>query len=129
MGVALAMQPAFNHYWPHDGEEYPRVVGVERAQISGPGLQDCAGRSACFLWFRCSRYATATSVGYSQRCQPFECPNERIPVETAPKPHHRKEAPGSHLKSMKKAAWKLASYGDLVSLLGEDPYKVPAREN
>ncbi len=30
LGLSLAMQPSFNHYWPHHGE-YPGVVGAERA--------------------------------------------------------------------------------------------------
>jgi predicted amidohydrolase YtcJ len=36
LGVALALQPAFNHFWPHDGEEYPRVVGERRAELVDP---------------------------------------------------------------------------------------------
>ena len=53
LGVALAMQPAFNHLWPHDGEEYPKVVGTERALQVDPvrrvveaGLQIAFGSDA-----------------------------------------------------------------------------------
>ncbi len=35
LGLLLALQPAFNHYWPHDGE-YPNVVGERRAQMLDP---------------------------------------------------------------------------------------------
>lgn len=31
LGLHLAVQPAFNYYWPHDSEEYPRVIGNVRA--------------------------------------------------------------------------------------------------
>jgi predicted amidohydrolase YtcJ len=35
LGVCLALQPAFNHYWPHDSE-YPALVGSERAARVDP---------------------------------------------------------------------------------------------
>ena len=34
LGVALAIQPPFNHYWPHT--EYVRTLGEERAQKADP---------------------------------------------------------------------------------------------
>jgi predicted amidohydrolase YtcJ len=35
LGVALALQPSFNHFWPHH-TEYPHVLGWERAQQLDP---------------------------------------------------------------------------------------------
>jgi predicted amidohydrolase YtcJ len=31
LGLLLATQPAFNYYWPHNNEEYSRVIGAKRA--------------------------------------------------------------------------------------------------
>ncbi len=35
LGVCLCLQPSFNHFWPHD-QEYPQIVGVERAEQVDP---------------------------------------------------------------------------------------------
>lgn len=35
LGVAVAVQPAFNHFWPNDAG-YPTVVGVDRAERVDP---------------------------------------------------------------------------------------------
>lgn len=125
MGVALAMQPAFNHYWPHDGEEYPRVVGVERAELVDPvsriltaGLPVSFGSDAPVTPLR-PLLGIHSAVNHSN-------PNERISVETALNLTIKGGAWFS-FEEQEKGSLEIGKLGDLV-LLGEDPLRTPVEK-
>lgn len=123
LGVALAVQPAFNHFWPHDGEEYPRVVGKERAMLVDPvsrivqaGLQVSFGSDAPVTPLR-PLLGIHSAVNHSNV-------HERIPVETALNIMTRGGA-WFAFEEDEKGSLEIGKLGDLV-LLGADPLKVPA---
>jgi predicted amidohydrolase YtcJ len=121
LGVGLAMQPAFNHFWPHDGEEYPRVVGEERAQWVDPvsrivhaNLPISFGSDAPVTPLR-PLLGIHSAVNHSNS-------QERISVETALRLTTQGGAWFS-FEEHEKGSLEIGKLGDLV-LLGGDPYKV-----
>lgn len=125
LGVALAMQPAFNHYWPHDGEEYPRVVGEERASLVDPvsriiraGLPISFGSDAPVTPLR-PLLGIHSAVNHSNA-------RERIPVETALGITVQGGA-WFAFEENEKGSLEIGKLGDLV-LLGADPLKVSSEE-
>ncbi len=125
LGVALAMQPAFNHYWPHDGEEYPRVVGEERAALVDPvsrivhaGLPISFGSDAPVTPLR-PLLGIHSAVNHSNA-------RERIPVEKA----LRITVQGGAwfaFEENDKGSLEVGKLGDLV-WLDADPLKVSPEE-
>ena len=122
LGVALAVQPAFNHFWPHHGEEYPRVVGEERALLVDPisrvvktGLPISFGSDAPVTPLR-PLLGIHSAVNHSNI-------EERISVETA---LHLTTVGGAwfSFEEREKGALEVGMLGDLV-LLGDDLFKVP----
>jgi hypothetical protein len=121
LGVALAMQPAFNYLWPHDGGEYPRVVGTERALQVDPvrrvveaGLQIAFGSDAPVTPLR-PLLGIHSAVNHSN-------PLERISAETA---LQLTTINGAWLsfEEHKKGTLALGKLGDLV-ILDEDPLAI-----
>ncbi len=125
LGVVLAMQPAFNHYWPHDGEEYPRVVGEERAGLVDPvsrvvraGLPVSFGSDAPVTPLR-PLLGIHSAVNHSNL-------HERISVETALRITTMGGAWAS-FEEDEKGSLEIGKLGDLV-MLGADLLKAPAHE-
>lgn len=125
LGVALAMQPAFNHYWPHDGEEYPRVVGEERAALVDPvsrivraGLPVSFGSDAPVTPLR-PLLGIHSAVNHSNT-------RERISVEKALNITTRGGV-WFAFEENEKGSLEIGKLGDLV-FLGADPLKVSPEE-
>ena len=81
LGVGAAIQPAFNHFWPHD-DGYPAVVGAERANRTDPvrtlidaGVKTAFGSDSPVTPLR-PLLGIHAAVNHSN-------PRERVNVETA----------------------------------------------
>lgn len=120
LGVALAVQPSFNYFWPHD-HAYPEVVGSERAAQVDPlrslveiGLPVALGSDSPvtpmrgLLWMH-------SAINHSN-------PAERIPVETALR---MATSAGAYLgfEEQIKGTLEIGKLADLV-LLSADPREV-----
>ncbi len=121
-GLGLAMQPSFNHFWPHH-QGYPEVIGEDRARRIDPvrsvleqGLPVAFGSDSPVTPMRPLLWMHA-AVNHSN-------PDERIDVAAA---LHACTVAGSWLAFEEGVKGTLArgKLGDMV-LLGEDPLAVPA---
>jgi predicted amidohydrolase YtcJ len=120
-GLGLAMQPSFNHFWPHY-QGYPEVIGEDRARRIDPvrsvlaqGLPVAFGSDSPVTPMRPLLWMHA-AVNHSN-------PDERIDVAAA---LHACTVAGSWLAFEEgiKGTLERGKLGDMV-LLGEDPLVVP----
>ncbi len=122
LGLSLATQPSFNHFWPHH-TDYPEALGWPRALRLDPirslieeklpvafGSDSPVTPMRPLLWVH-------SAVNHSNE-------SERIPVERA---LHMATAAGSWaaFEENEKGTLEVGKLGDLV-ILSEDPASVPA---
>jgi predicted amidohydrolase YtcJ len=121
LGIALAMQPSFNYYWPHMAG-YPQVVGPARAEQLDPirsalaaGLEVAFGSDSPVTPMRPLQWMHA-AVNHSN-------PNERITPQQA---LHACTLAGARLAFQERDRGSLAvgKLGDFV-LLASDPLQAP----
>lgn len=123
LGVALAIQPPFNHYWPHS--EYVRTLGEERAQkadpvrtLMRPGLL-LAGGSDSTVTPLGPLIGVHAAVNHSN-------PLERVSVQEAME-LYTINAARIAFEERDKGSLEAGKLGDCV-VLGDDPFEVdPAR--
>jgi predicted amidohydrolase YtcJ len=122
LGLLLATQPAFNYYWPHNDEEYSRVIGTKRALKVDPvrsllqaGLHIAFGSDSPVTSMRPLLWVHS-AVNHSNM-------DERISVETALK---LAAQAGSYLafEEAEKGTLEPGKLADFV-LLAENPLAVP----
>jgi predicted amidohydrolase YtcJ len=120
LGITLAMQPSFNHYWPHTAG-YPQVIGPARAQQLDPirsalaaGLEVAFGSDSPVTPMRPLQWMHA-AANHSN-------PDQRISVAQA---LHCCTLAGARLAFQEHDRGSLAAgkLGDFV-LLGADPHAV-----
>ena len=119
LGVALAIQPPFNYFWPH--EEYVRTLGEERASkvdpvasLLRPGLL-LAGGSDSTVTPLGPLIGVHAAVNHTN-------PAERISVQDALELYTSSAARIAFEESVKGSLEK-GKYGDLV-VLADDPFAV-----
>jgi predicted amidohydrolase YtcJ len=124
LGVALSMQPVFNHYWPHEGE-YPNLVGWDRAQQVDP----LASLVALGLPIGLGSDSPVTPVSpllWLHSAVHHSNPAERVSVETA----LRLATQGSAylaFEETQKGSLEAGKLADFV-LLDHDPLTCPAEQ-
>jgi len=120
LGLCLALQPAFNHFWPHHGE-YPSVIGPDRARMVDPlgslvkeGLTVAIGSDSPVTPMN-PMLSIHSAVNHSN-------PSERVDVETALR---LATQAGAYLAFEEgiKGTLEVGKRADLV-VLSEDPLQV-----
>jgi len=119
LGVALAIQPPFNHYWPHT--EYVRILGQERAQkvdpvrtLMRPGLL-LAGGSDSTVTPLGPLIGVHAAVNHSN-------PAERVSVQEAME-LYTLSAARIAFEEQDKGSLEVGKLGDLT-ILAQDPFEV-----
>lgn len=119
LGVALAIQPPFNHYWPHT--TYPSSIGKERAMkvdpvrtLMRPGLL-VAGGSDSTVTPLGPLIGVHAAVGHSN-------PAERVGVQEALE-LYTINAARIGFEEQDKGSVEVGKLGDVV-ILSEDPFEV-----
>ena len=119
LGVALAIQPPFNHYWPHT--EYIRSVGEERAlkadpvrRLMRPGLLVAGGSDSTVTPFG-PLIGVHAAVNHSN-------PAERVSVQTALE-LYTINAARIAFQETDRGSLEVGKLGDFV-VLAEDPFEV-----
>jgi len=123
LGVALAIQPPFNHYWPH-AEYYP-TLGEERAwqvdpvrRLMRPGLLIAAGSDSTVTPLG-PMIGVHAAVNHSN-------PAERVSVQEGLELYTTKAARIA-FEEHDKGSLEVGKLGDFVAL-GDDPFEVdPSR--
>jgi predicted amidohydrolase YtcJ len=122
LGLALAMQPAFNHFWPHY-DDYPEVVGEERAGRVDPvrsvldaGLPIAHGSDSPVTPMQ-PLLSIHSAVNHSN-------PAERIAVEDALRLVTQSGA-WIAFEEADKGSLEVGKLADFV-MLGDDPLTAPA---
>src|SRR5690606_546874 len=124
LGVLLALQPACNYFWPHDGE-YPQLVGEERAGRVDP-IRSVLDAGVEVAFGSDSPVTPMQPVLWMHAAVNHSNPRERIDAATALK---LCSAAGARFafEEADKGTLEAGKLAD-ITILDRDPLQVPASE-